>query len=249
MVITVLTDFGDYYVGVMKGVMVSKTNSQIIDIYNNVPKQDIKSGAFILLNTVSFFPEGTVHCVVVDPGVGTNRDVLVIESGNQFFIGPDNGVLLPAAKDIGNIDVYKVESAEAKSNTFHGRDIFAPLAAEIAEGNREYRGNKFDDYMDLNLEGAEFYDNKIKGNVRYIDDFGNIITNIDRNRFLEKTNFGSNLMINNIEIPLVKTYSSVQKGSILCTIGSHDTLEISVNQGSANNIIDLDIGDNVEIIF
>ncbi len=249
MVITVLTDFGDYYVGVMKGVMVSKTDSQIIDIYNNVPKQSIKAGAFILSNTVPFFPKNTVHCVVVDPGVGTNRDVLVIESGGQFFIGPDNGVLLPAAKDVGDIDVYKVQNTEAESNTFHGRDIFAPVAAEIAGGNREYRNNEFDNYMDLDLESAKFYKDKIKGIVRYIDDFGNIITNISGNQLLEKISFGSNLMINNIEVPLAKTYSNVQKGSLLCTIGSHETLEISVNHGNANNIVDLDIGDNLEVIF
>ncbi|MFW5983731.1 MAG: SAM hydrolase/SAM-dependent halogenase family protein [Halobacteria archaeon] len=131
--VTLLTDFDDFYVAAMRGVVASH-GVPVVDIYHEVPPQDVRAAAFILRNVAPYFPDGTVHCVVVDPGVGTERRSLVAEAGGQYFVGPDNGVLVPAARELGGDDArfYDAPYEDPESHTFHGRDVFAPQAALVA---------------------------------------------------------------------------------------------------------------------
>jgi S-adenosylmethionine hydrolase len=136
-IITLLTDFGSFYPAQMKGVILSKLKDKhitFVDIANDIPPQDVRAGAFALLSSVPHFPLGTIHIAVVDPRVGTKRLGIVMESGGQFFVGPDNGLLMPAAKWLGRPSAHKIDRRFDASNTFHGRDIFAPVAAMLASG-------------------------------------------------------------------------------------------------------------------
>ncbi len=138
-IITLLTDFGSFYPAQMKGVILSKlagAEVTFVDITHDIPPQDVRAGAFALLSSARYFPAGTIHIAVVDPGVGTARAGLVVESGGQLFVGPDNGLLLPAAKSLGEPQAYRIASSAGASPTFHGRDVFAPAAALLAEGRR-----------------------------------------------------------------------------------------------------------------
>ncbi|MFZ3148364.1 MAG: SAM-dependent chlorinase/fluorinase, partial [Methanothrix sp.] len=143
-IITLITDFGSFYPAQMKGVILSRMGENagdvtFVDIAHDIPPQDVRAGAFALLSSARYFPPGTIHIGVVDPGVGTDRQGLVVESGGQIFVGPDNGLLLPAAKSLGTpanpTQAYRIViSHEALgstpvSSTFHGRDVFAPVAA------------------------------------------------------------------------------------------------------------------------
>jgi S-adenosylmethionine hydrolase len=150
-IITLLTDFGSFYPAQMKGVILSRLADKaqditFVDIAHDIPPQDVRAGAFALLSSVHYFPPGTIHIGVVDPGVGTERLGLVVESGRQIFVGPDNGLLLPAALSLGTPgnppQAYKIAvslagpdlSPGTASNTFQGRDVFAPVAALLAAG-------------------------------------------------------------------------------------------------------------------
>ena len=138
--ITFLSDFGmkNSYIAQMKAVASSITDARLIDITHNITPHNIKEGAFILKTTVPFFPAGTVHVAVVDPGVGTNRKGIVIVTRSQILVGPDNGLLVPAAQALGDFNVYEITNQKLMvlpvSNTFHGRDIFTPVAANIING-------------------------------------------------------------------------------------------------------------------
>lgn len=246
--ITLLTDFDDFYVAAMKGVILSETDARITDIYHAVPPQNVRAASFMLANVAPWFPAGTVHCVVVDPSVGTDRRALVVESGDQFFVGPDNGVLIPAAKEVGDPTVYDVPY-DAESNTFHGRDVFAPTAARIAEGERSYLGEVIEDYVELSLPEPSFDEGRVKGEVVYVDRFGNAITNIDGNDVLERVSFGSEIAVNGAHIVFEDTYARVERGQPVCTIGSHGNFEVSVNQGSGSKALGLSQGDKVTISF
>lgn len=251
--ITLLTDFDDFYVSAMKGVILSRsTRHEIVDIYHAVPPQDVRAGAFILSNVVPYFPDGTVHCVVIDPGVGTDRRAVVVEAGDQYFVGPDNGVLVPPARRLVDDDtefrVYNAPYENAESSTFHGRDVFAPLAVDVAENSFGFDESRLiDDYVDLEFKDPVFDDDEVRGEVIYVDRFGNVITNIGGEKVLEKTDFGSSVDVNGRVLPFERTYAKVGVGEPLCTIGSHENFEISVNQGSGSDELGLEAGDKVVV--
>ncbi|MFZ3314158.1 MAG: SAM-dependent chlorinase/fluorinase, partial [Methanothrix sp.] len=138
MIITLLSDFGSFYPAQIKGVILSRLQAKsgniagkitFVDIAHDIPAQDVRAGAFALLSTARFFPPGTIHIAVVDPGVGTARRCLVVESSGQMFAGPDNGLLIPAARSLGRPVAYEISLLPGASSTFHGRDVFAPAAA------------------------------------------------------------------------------------------------------------------------
>ncbi len=139
-IITFLTDFGtkDGYVAQMKGLLSSIVDSRFVDITHDITPHDVREGAFILQNSVAYFPVGTVHIAVVDPGVGTTRRGIIVATRSQVLIGPDNGLLMPAAHFLGDFIVYEISNDRYKlnsiSNTFHGRDVFSPVAAHIING-------------------------------------------------------------------------------------------------------------------
>lgn len=241
MVITLISDFGDVYPASMKGVILSiNPAANIVDISHSVPSHDIRTGAFILLTIARYFPPGTVHIAVVDPGVGTIRRALAIraesESGVHYFIGPNNGLLIPAAKSFGDFKVYEITNQnlfrKQISSTFHGRDIFAPVGAHISKGlNIIDVGRQIFDFVDLDFGKGKKKDDSLEGNVTFIDPFGNVVTNISSDMVDFKP--GDVLDIQNTRVLFHKAYGFCKKSEPIALIGSHGFLEIAINMGNA----------------
>ena len=259
-IITFLTDFGNNnnYVAQMKGVASSITDARLIDITHNISPHNIREGAFTLLTSVGYFPRGTVHVGVVDPGVGTDRKGLLITTNSQILIGPDNGLLIPAARYLGNFNVFEIYNTgymlKNISNTFHGRDIFTPVAAHITNDTAfEDIGYLTDKYVDLNFGTCEVTIKSATGQVIYIDSFGNIITNIEADLLSKVIGYNSKIMVfigdKKQPMKIVKSYSFVKKGEILATIGSSNFLEIGINQGNAAKKLGVKPDDPIKILF
>jgi len=259
-IITFLTDFGisSNYVAQMKGVTLSLIDATLVDITHDVTPHDIREGAFILQSTAPYFPIGTIHVAVVDPGVGTDRRNILITTKSQILVGPDNGLLIPAAYSLGDFTVYEITNKkymlDSVSNTFHGRDVFAPVAAYIAKGiSFEDIGNRINDYVDLNFGQGKVTDNIVIGKIIYIDRFGNLITNIAGDLLLKRLDYNKKIKISigkkRIEIPFAKSYGFVKKGELLATIGSSNFLEIGINQGNVAKKLTVKPNDEVQIRF
>jgi len=259
-IITFLTDFGtnNGYVAQMKGAASSITNARLIDITHDITPHNIREGAFILQTVIPYYPVGTVHVAVIDPGVGTERKGIIITTRSHILVGPDNGLLMPSAHFLGDFTVYEITNERymnnSISNTFHGRDIFAPIASHIIEGVQfEEIGNKIDDFTDLDFGQAEITNKTATGKVIYVDRFGNAITNIDGFKLLDYLDYGKKIMIfienKSKLVPFVKSYGFVRKGQVLTTIGSSNFLEISVNQGNAAKKFSIKENDEIKILF
>jgi len=257
-IITLLTDFGsrDYFVAEMKGVILSiNPDVEIVDISHEVEKFNIVQGAFILTCAYKWFPKGTIHVVVVDPGVGTKRRSIIIKTKNYYFIGPDNGVLSASAIRDGVESVYeiKVDNLKNISMTFHGRDIFAPTAAYISLGREPSSlGEKVSDFVILEMFRASITENGIKGFVIHIDSFGNIITCIERRHLRDVgINYGDNLEVtlgdSSVSIKLLPAYGYVKPGELLAVINSEGFLEIAANMSNAALKLGAKVGDHVII--
>lgn len=241
-IITLTTDFGyeDHYTGSMKGVILGINDSvAIVDITHKIPRHNIFKAAYTVANFYKYFPENAVHVVVVDPGVGSNRRPIVIETDHGVFIGPDNGVFSLVINSSGRYEIYELTNdkymLDNVSNTFHGRDIFAPAAAHISAGvEPKIFGNVVLDPVKRRIKQPLVSDAEIVGEVIYADSFGNLITNIDENMVIGC----SKIVIGNIIIDTVaKSYDDAETGEVLALIGSSGFLEIAVNQGSAANSI------------
>ena len=184
----------------MKAVALSITDAKIIDITHGITPHNIREGAFILKTNIPYFPMGTVHVAVVDPGVGSNRRGIVITTGSQILIGPDNGLLIPAAKKLGAFNVYEIQNTNLMlktiSNTFHGRDIFTPVAAHVLNGVMfQEIGPIINDYVDMDFGKTEITPKTATGKIIYIDTFGNIITNIDGYKLRQHLDYGKKIML------------------------------------------------------
>ncbi len=245
-IITLTTDFGNSeYVGAVKGVIYSICrNVLIVDITHNIRKFDVLHAYYVLLSTHKYFPKGTIHLAVVDPGVGTERKAVVIYTDDYIFIGPDNGIFsfIENPKEI-----YEIEIPEDASKTFHARDVFAPTAAKIA-CNLKLNLKKLDTFKKLDLK-PKIIGNRIAGKILCVDDFGNIITNIP-NEMID-ADFGDviEVKIDNraFKMRFVETYGRAEKGELICLIGSGGFLEISVNQGDASKVLGIKGGENIEV--
>lgn len=261
-IITLLTDFGekDPYVAAMKGVILTiAPHVKIIDITHNISKFNIREGAFILASIINYFPKNTIHVGVVDPGVGSKRKPIIVITKRSILVGPDNGLLMLAAEKEGLLKVLEIKKnqflLEEVSYTFHGRDIFAPVAAYIAKGVKpEEIGEQVKEYVKLPFPKPEIHENKITGEIIHIDDFGNIITNISRRELQEKSiTINSKITLEiggrREKLELKDSYSKVEIGSPLAIIDSFNLLEIAVNQGNAAKQYNVKIGDKVEIIL
>ncbi|WGI17844.1 S-adenosyl-l-methionine hydroxide adenosyltransferase family protein [Methanonatronarchaeum sp. AMET-Sl] len=251
--LTFLSDFGsvDGYPGVMKAVASGITGCRLVDITHTIPRQDIVKGAYVYRTAVNYFPSGTVHVGVVDPGVGTDREGIVVKAGGQYFVGPDNGLFIPAARFLGEFEVYVIENEnytlESVSNTFHGRDVFSPVGAWLTTGvDLCDIGSETNDFVDLGFGDWSQVDNVLRGCVINIDGFGNVITNIP-SKEVDGLGFGDTVIIDGFEMPYKRCYGEVDIGSVLLTTGSHGFLEVSVNQGSARKNLDVERGDELEI--
>ncbi|AFY37316.1 protein of unknown function DUF62 [[Leptolyngbya] sp. PCC 7376] len=255
--IALLTDFGlqDGYVGIMKGAIATiSATIPCIDITHDIPPQDLWAGRFCLMNSAPYFPKRTIFLGVVDPGVGSNRRSIAIQFAEGFFVGPDNGLasgLLDifqaiAAVELNNSKYWRTE--QNVSQTFHGRDIFAPVAAHLATGvslNNMGTNVAIDALTKLKLEPYTRNHNQITGTIQYVDHFGNLITNIPNhcaNDLSEVVRLGDRL------IPKVTTYSNVLPNHICLLQGSHGWLEISANQNNAQQQLSLTVGTTLTLI-
>jgi S-adenosyl-L-methionine hydrolase (adenosine-forming) len=241
-VITLLTDFGarDAYVGIMKGVMLGiHPGAQLVDITHAVPPQAVRLGALLLRSAVDYFPPGTVHLAVVDPGVGSARDPILVVTERAVLVGPDNGLLAPSASALGLRAVHRLERDEffrnPLSQTFHGRDIFAPVAAHLAEGTPPAAfGSERPGLQPLDLPEPRVEPGAVHGEVVYVDHFGNLITNISAATLHAFRPHRLSVRIEHTMMsPLASTYAAAPPGTPLTLIGSWGMLEVAVRDGSA----------------
>ncbi|MEM2667927.1 MAG: SAM-dependent chlorinase/fluorinase, partial [Candidatus Methanomethylicaceae archaeon] len=225
MIITLTTDFGSPYVGIVKGVIKSICKDvDIVEISSDIPPFDIKSGAFVLYSSYKFFPKGTIHLAIVDPGVGSERKAIAIKTKNYYFIGPDNGILIPAAMEDGILEVREINILliEKPSSTFHGRDIFAPAAAILAKGFKfEDLGNEIKNYKIMNFFKAK-YEDFIECEVIFIDRFGNLVLSIKEEDFKFKKEVELEYQGKKYYLKNVRTYYDVNKGELLILKGSSE---------------------------
>ncbi len=242
-IITLTSDFGtaDYLVGAMKGVILSiNPAARIVDINHHVPPFDILSGALAIANACTYFPPRTIHVVVVDPGVGTERRPVLVSAQNQYFIAPDNGVLsLILGRESSSVRHITAEHyfLNPVSPTFHGRDIFAPTAAWLSKHwQAEAFGEEIMDYVRFAMPKAKFTGQSIKGVVLQVDAFGNLMTNLTAEDIPEAIVASGtlSLSINGKEIKkLGHTFASGEPGEPIAVFGSSGFLEVVVNRGSA----------------
>ena len=242
-IVTLTTDFGsrDHYVGAMKGVMLS-VNEDLhpVDITHCIESHDIRAASFVIGNSYRYFSKNTVHLVVVDPGVGSRRRPIALFADGHFFVGPDNGVFSSvihccedfSAREIKNRNYFLKEI----SSTFHGRDIFSPVAAHLSLGvSFSEIGPQIHDPEILPRDGYSVSGNEIRGTVVYTDKFGNLITSIPT----EAVSDGTRAVVTVGEKQVTgisKSYSSVEPGEIVVVGGSGGCIEISVNQGRACDV-------------
>ena len=261
--ISLLTDFGlaDPYVGIVKGVILSvNPTASIVDITHEVAPQDLLEASFLIQAAYSYFPLGTVHVVVVDPGVGSDRPIVCVELNGYRFLAPDNGLLTQVFSE-GDIEraVY-VENEnyflQSVSHTFHGRDIFAPVAARLSMGlDMAMLGSEAvpDDFMRLEVPRPKYADDStLHGTIISIDRFGNLITNIRRQdlRDLSARSEDGNLecCVGKERIMgLSKSYDAVLPRQALAILGSRGLLEISINCGNAQEVMKMNKGDTVRV--
>jgi len=259
-IITLLSDFGlkDPYVSEMKAVILSICpEASIVDISHAIEKFDIRMGAFILASAAPYFPQGTIHVAVVDPGVGTKRRPLIVETKRGFYVGPDNGLLMLSARREGVHHVYNISNPRYMrpevSRTFHGRDIFAPAAAHLAKGHSPSKfGTEIHDYVLPKFAKPQLRKGRLLGEILYIDGFGNIVTNISV-RDLERISASEDSLLHAkfkdeiLDLRLCSAYGQVPAERALAIVGSSDFLEISTNQADASQVFGVKTGDSVEI--
>ena len=238
-VITLLTDFGtaDGYVGEMKGVLIAGApEAMLVDITHEIPAQDVETARLTLARVWRRFPPGTVHLVVVDPGVGTDRAALAVASDDRFLVGPDNGVLSPALLITGSRAIALPTPANA-SATFHGRDVFAPAAARLASGAAiETLGTPMaQPRVRRTPEPRRTGDGALLGEVISIDRFGNAITNLVGLRTGTVEAAG-------LSLPLRRTYGEAPVGAPVAIVGSSGLIELAVRDGHAARVLHLTRG-------
>lgn len=255
--ITLLTDFGlkDNYVGIMKGVIVRiGCDFNIIDITHNIPPHNLDAANFCLMTEYPFFPHGTVHVAVVDPGVGTQRRAIAIDLATGFLVGPDNGIftsLLNREKIITAVELLNPEYRlpHGQSTTFHGRDIFAPTGAYLAMGTPILKlGREIDPatLIRLDLAPCVTSDSRITGYIQYIDRFGNCITTIPGAAVQDRQWY---VTAGDHNIPGHKTYGDTQPGILLALEGSHGFIEIAQNGGSAQSALRIGYRSPVRVVI
>jgi len=258
-VITLLTDFKikDGYAGIMKGVIFSiNPQCQIIDLAHEVSPQMILEAAFILGYSYRYFPRGSIHMVVVDPGVGGERRPIVVETKENLFVGPDNGVFTYIYQEADSVRVFELARREyflsEVGNTFHGRDIFSPVAARLSLGIApEKFGDEIKDFIKKDIPEIRANEREINGEIIYADGFGNLVTNISVKMITDFTRGKIfDLIVGKKRINgILKCYYDAGEGELLAIFGSSGYLEISVNKGSARLELNADRGDSVRIVI
>jgi S-adenosylmethionine hydrolase len=261
-IITLTTDFGlaDEYVGVVKGVILGLSpQAHIIDLCHTIRPQDIRQAAFILQAAAPYFPKDTIHLAIVDPGVGTNRQLLAVRAMGQILLGPDNGILTPFLQDQLFEEAIVLDCPERYlaplSATFHGRDILAPVAAALANGagfsslGRQAFKEKLTKLASPTLQIDRIHGN-IAGSVIHIDHFGNLTTNIHQRDLAGLTTDPTSIQIFHKQqqvTGLASTYATAADGQILALIGSRGYLELAAVNGNAAQVLAAEVDDPVRV--
>lgn len=257
MMITLTTDFGlqDAFVGIMKGVIASiNPRARVVDLTHGIPAQNILAGGLVLRHAVQYFPPGTIHVAVVDPGVGGARRPLLIQCGETYFIGPDNGVLSPAVADrtpdriicLSNSDYH----LKPTSATFHGRDIFAPAAAHVSLGvPASAFGETLETLENLRVPEPVREAGKISAEIIYIDHFGNLFTNIRETDLTLKAGKALEIMFGDelYRVHIAANYVSTPGREFVALRNSWGVLEIAAPWGNAQQRLSAKIGDRIRI--
>jgi S-adenosylmethionine hydrolase len=252
------TDYGasDHFTAVMKGVILSiNPEVNIVDITHSVLAHDILDGAMAIGQAFRYFPPKTVHVVVVDPGVGTERRPLLVAGDQHYFVGPDNGVLSSIYEQSESLHVWNVISEhyfrQPVSKTFHGRDIFAPVAAWLTKSwQTSSFGEPITDFVRFAIPKAKVNGNQVQGAVLRVDHFGNLITNVTVEDVPDLLAAGGNVKINvgNGQVSkVVRTFAEGAAGEVVGLIGSSGYLEISVNKGNASRTLGVGRGAEVTV--
>lgn len=262
-IITLTTDFGlnDHFVGAMKGVLLRiAPDSQVVDISHAVQPFDVLDGALTISQAYSYFPSGTIHMVVVDPGVGTARRPIIVVVDHHLFVAPDNGVLSMVYSREERISVRHVTAEhyflQPRSNTFHGRDIFSPIAAYLAKGvDPSHFGEVITDYIRFNVPRPKPVDERtLRGVVLKVDRFGNLITNItpsDLPKLFEPAPPPFQIAVG-AKAPikrLCSSYAEGDPGEAFAILGSMGFLEIATNRGSAHQLLGAGKGAEVNVVM
>ncbi len=258
LIVTLTTDFGtrDPFVGAMKGVILGiHPDVRIVDIAHEIPQRDIAEAAFVLRESCPYFPAGTIHLAVVDPGVGSDRKAIIVETERYCFVGPDNGIFGAVCEKeavrrvvaITNPDLMRPEV----SATFHGRDVFAPAAAHLAKGVAVSAfGPEVSDWVRLELPEPKIEGARLLGRVVRVDRFGNVITNVSEEAFRAFAGDGAfEIGAGTVRLrEIVRSYASVSEGEPLALFGSSGVLEVSVNGGLASDVLGTKRGDVVWVL-
>ncbi|HIE39737.1 MAG TPA: hypothetical protein EYH30_11100 [Anaerolineales bacterium] len=273
-IITLTTDFGvsDGYVGVMKGVILSiAPDVRLVDLSHHIPPQDVRQAAYLLYTVVPFFPSDTVHVVVVDPGVGTERRAIALETSRGTFVGPDNGLftyVLSEVREWRAVELANPAHRPARvSNTFHGRDLFSPAAAHLAAGvPLEELGPPVTDLISLPLPRLEVGSEGVEGELLHADRFGNLITSVGRLQwdgddlvlspaFRRESSPPIRFAAAKVRVEMAgrslagirRTYGEAEMGELVPLVGSEGFLEIAVRQGNAQEVLKAQPGDPVRV--
>ncbi|MCC6698612.1 MAG: SAM-dependent chlorinase/fluorinase [Candidatus Hydrogenedentes bacterium] len=255
--ITLTTDFGtrDAYAAVMKGVILNFCpDARVVELTHDIPPQDVFEGALFLAEAAPYFPPGTIHCVVVDPGVGTARLPIVVSAGDHIFACPDNGVLTLYTRQHPIHEARMITNPRfmrgSISATFHGRDIFAPAVAALTRGVPiQDAGERLTALTMLEIpEVRKSEEGLIEGIVMHVDHFGNAITNINRVHFGDRTATEIRIGLHRFS-SVHETYGDVEPGHAVVLFGSSDYLEIAVHRGNARKQLGLARGTRVEVRF
>jgi hypothetical protein len=256
-VITLSSDFGSPYPAAMKGVLLARTDTRQVDVTHDLPRQNVRASAFWLREVLPYFPPA-VHLAVVDPGVGTDRDAVVVRTGDHAIVAPDNGLAMPVARELGDPEVFTVDYedgagdwlADPASSTFHGRDVFAPTAAEVHERGVENVADiagitPTEEFTDLGFPEPTRNEGGVVGTALAVDGFGNVITNIPGDTLVGL--FEGHVKVNGAWASVKGTYADVEEGHRVVTVGSHGNVELAVNQGRGDETFGVYAGGRVSL--
>ena len=262
--ITLSSDFGTPYPAAMKGAILQRSDARLVDVSHDFPRQDVRTAAFWLREVLPYFPSA-VHLAVVDPGVGTGRGALVVRAGDHALVGPDNGLLLPAARRLAAagraddtddtdtaVEVFDWAYETPESHTFHGRDVFAPCAAAVHEAGVDAiesldAATPADSYEDLSFPDPDLSGDVPHGEVLVVDGFGNVVTNLPAS--VLEGHYGDYVTVHGTAARIVRAYDRAEPGKRVVTVGSHGNVELAVNRGRGDRSFDLDAGDAVRLSF
>lgn len=250
--ITLASDFGSLYPAAMAGVIYSQSDARVVDVTHDLPRQDVRAGAFWLREILPSFPPA-VHVIVVDPGVRTDRRALVCAAGDHVLVGPDNGILDPVARRLAgteSIEWFAIDDADAEEHTFHGRDVFAPMAATVHDHDWDDLAaidglTPIDDPVAYQLPEPQIESTRACGDVLVVDEFGNCVTNVPG----EVLDGCGAIRVDDSTVAVGQAFDAVDPGEPVVLVGTHGLVELAVNRGRGDDAFDVSAGDSVTLTW